>query len=688
MKRIIQVFTFLIFATIHLHSQALDLVSFTSDLWAPVDIAHAGDERLFVVEKNGYIKIIQADGSINENIFLDIDDKTSSILGEQGLLSLAFDPNYNDNGRFYISYTDNNGNSVVARYERSADPDIADPDSEKILLQIDQPFINHNGSDMNFGPDGYLYISFGDGGSAGDPGDYSQNRQSLLGKILRLDVSGEDYEIPLDNPFVNDDNTLDEIWSLGWRNPWRFSFDRNNGDMYVADVGQDKWEEVSYEAAGSPGGLNFGWRCYEGFEEFNTNGCNGDYEDPVWTYFNNQTQEGCSITGGYVYRGDEFPNWQGKYIYADYCSGNIWSLSKNECDNWDNVLLLNGSNNSYTGFGENADGELFLASISSGEILKLTNTCNLETELSIEHNSCSGSLDGSIHLSDSSGSGELTILWDDGFDGLDRDSLSQGFYSFTLTDELGCFDVQCIEIIAEETIDVCDLTIPDVGICNEESISIDVSACPLPDGYQYQWYVDGQIYSEPTMEAILIIEEEGFYQLQLTNGICNSPVSNGFNVEIFEPIELEFTIDVDTFKVEPDNLSSYEWYVDGIALGENSACVIIEEASHVEVIVTDENGCIYSASIFIDSTKDPFWVNRFEANPNPFYEKIEIDLHLEESCIFTLSLYNSQGMEVWTQPFNQCNLRSQIPTENLQSGVYFLHLKDRRGQIIRKLIKK
>ncbi|TAE46171.1 MAG: hypothetical protein EAZ89_20620, partial [Bacteroidetes bacterium] len=245
----------------------LALAPLATGLNRPVDIASAGDSRLFVVEQRGTIQIINADGTMLTTPFLDIDARVNSTGNEQGLLGLVFHPNYALNGYFFVNYTRSpSGYTRVSRFQTTAaNPNIADPNSELVLLEIEQPYENHNAGDLAFGPDGYLYIPMGDGGSGGDPGNRAQNGLTLLGKMIRIDVNaGFPYTIPPSNPFLNDPGVRDEVWSIGLRNPWRFSFDRLTGDMWIADVGQGIYEEINVEPAGSAGGLNYGWRCYEG----------------------------------------------------------------------------------------------------------------------------------------------------------------------------------------------------------------------------------------------------------------------------------------------------------------------------------------------------------------------------------------------------------------------------------------
>lgn len=329
-----------------------------TDLQRPVDLQADGSGRLFVIEKVGRIRIIENDQLI-DTPFLDISERVGSDGNEQGLLGLAFHPKYQENGRFFVNYTDTSGDTVIARFQVSDDPNVADSASEVELLGLDQPFPNHNGGALVFGPDGYLYAGLGDGGAAGDPRGNAQNTEVLLGKILRLDVdSAEPYAVPADNPFG------DEIWVYGLRNPWRLSFDKATGDLYIGDVGQGDWEEIDFLAAGSPGGANFGWDFREGAHDFEGGGPEGMI-DPIAEY--SHPEGGCSVTGGYVYRGS-MPEWNGIYLYGDYCTGMIWGLIQID-GGWQNQLLFD-LDLTLTSFGQDETGELYLVS-DSGEILRL-----------------------------------------------------------------------------------------------------------------------------------------------------------------------------------------------------------------------------------------------------------------------------------------------------------------------------
>ena len=333
------------------------------------------DDRLFIVEQSGRIRILDG-ANVLAAPFLDIAGMVSSS-GERGLLSMAFDPAYAANGFFYVNYTDLSGDTVVARYQCSADPNAADPSSAQLVINIAQDLATHNGGQLQFGPDGYLYIGMGHGGGAFDAFNWAQDPGSLLGKILRLDARFPPYAIPESNPFAGSGLPLDEIWAMGVRNPWRFSFDRASGDLYVADVGQDARDEVNYQPAAAAGGANYGWRCMEGSTCTGLSGCTCDALSltlPVFEY--PHTGADCSITGGYVYRGCAIPNLQGAYLYADYCSGRIGSLRVEDGvatdlqDLTDAIVSQAGDITTIASFGENADGELFIVS-RDGKIYRI-----------------------------------------------------------------------------------------------------------------------------------------------------------------------------------------------------------------------------------------------------------------------------------------------------------------------------
>jgi len=382
----------------HQTAAALTTIRVASGLNRPIFVtAPAGDSRLFIIEQRGVIKILQ-NGVVLPLPFLDIDALVPNISGndERGLLGLAFHPNYAQNGFFYLNYINLGSDTIIARYQVSADPNRADSLSAQQVMFIDQPFTNHNGGHLTFGPDNYLYIGMGDGGSAGDPQGNGQRDNTLLGKMLRIDINGDDfpgdpaknYAIPPTNPFAGAGDPLDEIWAKGVRNPYRWSFDRLTGDMYIGDVGQGCFEEISFQPAGHAGGLNFGWRLMEGLHCYPPGanctqqpGCIPVHTLPIHEYSHSEAGFSCSVTGGYVYRGAAIPALQGRYFFADFCSAHIYSFrytggGVTELTDRTTELAPGGGLviADIAGFGEDGFGELYIMdrdAATAGEIYKI-----------------------------------------------------------------------------------------------------------------------------------------------------------------------------------------------------------------------------------------------------------------------------------------------------------------------------
>lgn len=360
------------------YCQTIALQTFATGFDGPVEITNAGDSRLFVVEKGGLIRILNSNGTINSTPFLNLSTLISTDI-EQGLLGLAFHPNYATNGYFFVNYTNTSGNTVIARYSvNSGNPDIANT-TGTILMIIAQPYTNHNGGSIKFGPDGYLYIGMGDGGSGGDPGNRAQNINENLGKMLRIDVNSTIapfYTSPATNPYVGIAGN-DEIWAIGLRNPWKFSFNRLNGDLWIADVGQNAIEEINKIGNPLPNtGINFGWRCYEGNSTYNTTGC---ASSSTMTFpFAQYARSGgaCSVTGGYYYTGTIYPNFQNKYFFTDYCDDKIRMVNNAGVI----TTSTSFSGNNFVTFGEDVNGELYIAGISSGTIYKIIDSSLSNTD--------------------------------------------------------------------------------------------------------------------------------------------------------------------------------------------------------------------------------------------------------------------------------------------------------------------
>lgn len=397
----------------------------------PVDLQSAGDDRLFVVEQPGRIKILDGVGpqqspNLLAQPFLDIADVVESD-GEMGLLGLAFHPDYQANGRFFVNYTRGNPQRTrISEFERSTnDPNVADITSEVVVLEFDQPRQNHNGGQLAFGPDGYLYIAVGDGGGSGDPDNHAQDITTILGSILRIDVStaaaaaigpqcstgpANGYGVPIDNPYVDTPGSCSEIWAHGLRNPWRFSFDSETNDFWVADVGQNEREELNWQANGA--GANYGWRCYEGPIPFNTDGCgpSGDYSAPVFSY--DQSGSDCSITGGHMYRGTDYPGLSGRYFFGDFCSSNYWSSEIVAGQVVTEPLAIDGERaRAPSSFGLDSRGELYVASIGGAIYRVLDANASTQPEVAVVASCLAGNGRVDITISNrSSTSAAYTLL--------------------------------------------------------------------------------------------------------------------------------------------------------------------------------------------------------------------------------------------------------------------------------------
>ena len=376
-----------------LFAQPLNRPKVALQTWATgftqsVGISSAGDHRLFVMEKGGTVRIITDSMVVLQRPFLDITDRVDNAGNEQGMLGMAFDPGYQENGYFYMYYIfgTNAGFSRISRFQVTADPDSADAASEQVLYEWEQPEWNHNGGTLQFGSDGYLYMAFGDGGGSNDTYQNAQDLTDPLGDIIRIDVSAHDstFLIPPDNPFADQDgsDTLPEIWAYGLRNPFRWSFDRLTADLWLGDVGQGTWEEIDFWPAGSEPLPNFGWNCREGFS---TNsqvdqgpcGDSADYVSPVAAFdhiFESQGGQGwCSVIGGYVYRGATFPHLYGHYIFTDYCAGDFLTFADGGTSDVDTLLMTTSAG--FSGFGEDVDGEMYVTNILEGQVSKLVDPC-------------------------------------------------------------------------------------------------------------------------------------------------------------------------------------------------------------------------------------------------------------------------------------------------------------------------
>ena len=596
----------------------IQLVDFVSGITRPVDIAHHGTSDLYIVEQHGRIWLVDSLGNKNADPFLDIDPLVRSTGNEQGLLGLAFHPEYETNGYFYVCYTRHpDGDTHVSRFSRdSMDATKADPNSELVLIYADQPYSNHNGGCIKFGPDNDLYIALGDGGSGGDPQNNGQKKASFLGKILRIDVSDPDngYTVPADNPFVGDPDFFPEIWSWGWRNPWRFSFDQLTGDMWIADVGQNAWEEIDYEPANTPG-LNYAWRCYEGDHAYNPSNClpASAFTGPAFEYPN--PSMGCSVTGGFVYRGTQYSDLYGKYIFADYCSGRWWVTYDNGNDAFTTEEIADLSNFQYSTLGEDYKGELYVARLSSGRIQKITELCSgFQISSQATSAECAGSEDGQIDLDITGGEGDITIIWSNGSTGEINTDLNPGEYFYVAEDENGCVRSDTVEVEAQVTLDAPGLQVLGGGsgtICPGESLVLESTEAPAD--YTYVWFIDG--VEQPNMqEQTFTATVPGIYEvrIQATMGTsCISDPSNSIEVAVLDVPEpqvdlvsgQEILCPGDTAVLQTATFPGYDiqWFSSGSPIpGETGSQINVFQFGEYVASLTGECGVFSSDPLLID----------------------------------------------------------------------------------------
>jgi glucose/arabinose dehydrogenase len=675
----------------------IQLVNFASGFDLPLDITHCGDSRLFVVERDGVIWVLDSLGN-RLDTFLNIDPRVNSGQNEQGLLGLAFDPNYASNGYFYVDYTKNTtGNTRVARFSVKPDnPNEADPNSEFTILEQFQPNWNHNGGCLKFGPDGYLYISLGDGGGANDPSNYAQNKKNLLGKILRIDVknsnASQPYQVPADNPFVGNADYLPEIWSLGWRNPWRYSFDRLTGDMWIGDVGQNLWEEVDFEPANTPG-LNYGWRCYEGTKPFNTSGCQpaSNYVSPFFDY-SHSAANGCSVTGGFIYRGNKYPDLYGCYLFADFCSGRWWYTKRNSNGTFTTNVLANLGGYEFSSFGEDRDGELYVALLNSGKVQKVRELCSSFqiSTASFVGTSCQDGFSGLIELSATGATGAVTYKWSDGKTDAINVYLNPGVYNVEVKDGNGCIRRDTFEIVRIGP-DKPTISVSDTILCPNGSVQLTAGNLTVPG--TLRWFKGANIVSTiNTMDtsATLIVTEPGEYMVMISDTICNQS-SGTVKIGLDPLITPELSTAGDTvFSSQP--CGTCQWYFNGQPIpGATGNFYVAAASGNYSLTLTSPNGCTVSSgeiSVIGTETKLPASVRRLSIAPNPTENNILLELEIEKTSRINISMTDSSQRQVYAKALDSQKVSLPIDLSNLPVGTYFLSIKTEGATIMRKVIKK
>jgi glucose/arabinose dehydrogenase len=680
------------------------LQSFATGFDRPVSIEHAGDSRLFIVEQDGLIWIVDSLGQKSAEPFLDINDRVRSTGNEQGLLGLAFHPDYALNGYFYVNYTrETDGDTRISRFQRLPnDPNQADPASELILLEQDQPFSNHNGGCVKFGPDGYLYTGLGDGGSGGDPQNNGQKKNTLLGKMVRIDVDTTTgallYGIPPDNPFISNPDYRPEIWSLGLRNPWRFSFDRLTGDMWIADVGQGDREEIDFEPAGARG-RNYGWRCYEGNEEFNlSSNCNPDsaFTFPVFDYDN--ASLGCSVTGGFVYRGSEYADLYGWYVYTDYCSGRFWVIRQVDDSTFTTKQIADFANFEYSTFGEDIVGELYVAALSQGTIYRIVELCSsLQVSGTATDASCDGAFDGSIDVTIAGGTGTIDYAWSGTTQPgtPDLTGLDPGQYVLTVEDSLGCTRIDTFLVEADEPVTTPVVTASGEVICPGGSVQL--TAAGASPGYNVIWYNSG--VQLPDTGTVITVQDGGLYQAQLVGAQCSSPLSETVTL-LEEVLPPDFPappyVSHDTIYFDaslPGATVTYQWAYEDIILPESTLPYLVfnETSTYTVTANISVGGCSFSVtmSIFaeVSAASWPASVQRFTLTPNPTPGHMLLELELGGVERFSVFLTDTQQRRIFYQTHQANRLRLPIDLHVLPAGTYFLTVQLENGVLTRRIIK-
>lgn len=673
----------------------IKLVDFATGFTRPIGIEHSGDSRLYIIEKAGKIWVLDSLGNRQTDVFLDITSLIRSTGNEQGLLGLAFHPDYAQNGWFFVNYIIKaNGNTRISRFTRSAvNPNVADASTELVILEQSQPYSNHNGGSTRFGPDGYLYLGLGDGGSGGDPQGNGQKTTTFLGKLLRIDVDssivGAPYRIPADNPFAGSTASKPEIWAYGLRNPWRFSFDRLNGDLWIGDVGQNAHEEIDYQPAGIPGGRNYGWNCFEGFSPYDGGCVVPNHIPPVFDYPNPSI--GCSVTGGFRYRGSKYPDLYGKYLFTDYCSGRWWTLTQNANGSFTGAIIADLSDNSYTTLGEDLQGELYVAT-DGGKIQKITELCSGFNFAGTASGAvCDSSLSGTIFLNLTGGAAPVTYIWSNGASDKDIVYLNPGIYSVKVKDNNGCERRDTFEIESASPAAPQLSPTGDIFLCAGDTATITAYSTPLDSGvYVYQWLRDGVIIPNETF-PVLITGESGQYRARLV-GLCNSALSSVVNLQHESVIPPLVVAIGNEFVANGGSGASYQWLLNGqpIAGATDSIYVPVQSGDYA-VIITSANGCTFHSGeipFVVSGTVLPANVTKFSLAPNPTSDQAVLTMELQRGENTTISLTDSQGRTIFSQSHQDQKIVLPIDLRGLPAGTYFLHVQTEKGAFVRQLVRR
>ena len=553
------------------------------------------------------------------------------------------------------------------------------------MLEQDQPYSNHNGGCIKFGPDGYLYIGLGDGGSGGDPQGNGQKKNTFLAKILRIDVdNGDPYAVPSDNPFVNDAAYKPEIWTTGVRNPWRFSFDRVTGDLWIGDVGQNAKEEVDFQPAGV-GGYNFGWKCFEGTNTYSTSGCQAAsaYAAPAFEYANPSI--GCSMTGGFVYRGNKYADLYGVYLNADYCSGRIWGTRRAANGSFSTQELANLGDYEFSSFGEDRDGELYVAMLSSGQVKRITELCsNFQVTGATSDPACVGTFGGDIVLTVTGAAGTPTFVWSNGQTEQTIVYLDPGTYTVAVKDGNNCIrrDTFTIESLSPAPPPIS--LVINTTLCNGDSITF--LSPPAPQGYGYQWLLNNQDITDATNQT-LTVSAAGSYSVLFLSQPCNSTAALAGEVQTA-------TIDAPIIGVLGDSLYTdasgfYQWLLDGVPVpGATGSSHIAAVSGSYTLQIIGVGGCMAtSLPVLATSTQMPAELRSFHLSPNPTKGTAVLEMQLSYAQKVAFRLADAQDRTVWQANASDTNFRQTLDLRALPAGTYCLTVQLETGRYARRMIK-
>lgn len=662
----------------------IKLDTFARGFSSLIDVTNDGfTSRIFAAQQNGIIWVLDSNG-VKLDTFLDIRTKVQNS-GEEGLLGITFHPDYQHNGYFYTYYTKKNTtDNAVFRYKVSGNPNRATSDSELLVINLLHPsFPNHNGGCVKFGKDGYLYIAVGDGGSGGDPNGNAQNKNTLLGKILRLDVNNFSaaYTVPASNPFFGQSNVKTEIWAYGLRNPWRFSFDRQTNDLWIGDVGQGAREEVDFQSASSTGGENYGWRCYEGNSTYNTSGCGNasTYKFPVFEY-DHSASGGIAITGGYVYRGNKYNDLKGYYIFADYGSANFWLIKKdnNTFTSYAIGKPLTGMLTS--GFGEDIRGEIYATNVSNGVLYKIRELCSsFQLHLINKKNpSCPNISNGSIELTSTGNNGTVTYNWSNSGSSNLISNLAPDKYIVTATDGIGCVRKDSFTLVNQDTLRIGILSQQNPSCPNVSNGQISVQALDGFGPITYNWNNGG---SSATISNLT----PGKFIVTATDSVgCTAKDSVVlFNADTLDkPIILQSGDSIYTVI----GFASYKWKRnDTIIADAIQAFYKVTLQGNYQVEITDINGCKATSDItpvFLTSIKNKNTdIQKFLLFPNPVKENITLDIRFNTTKKSTLKIINSIGQIVYTEQLQGKEFLKTISLQQIPKGIYQLTIITDEGQI-------